>query len=160
MRHTQTRCARGREFELKRVVQILHLRAMREWAFRVFLGVVCVSGSSRAESRVRPGELVQAATDVSGLRRLLTSPSEWMLGSTSGGTSGARGKGGAPGVSYSQMLGALIVTRDLRFPGTSFLALRLIPTRRALGGEIQVPVVLRPRVIATGWYGVDALVRF
>jgi len=132
---------------------------MRGWVFRVFLGVVCVSSISRAESRLRPGDLVQAATDVSGLRRLLTSPSEWVLGAP-GGTPGARGASGRPGVSYSRWLGALVITRDLRLPGTSFMAFRLIPTRRALGGEIQVPVVFRPRVIATGWYGVDALVRF
>ena len=133
---------------------------MREWVFRVFLAVVCVSGSSRAESRLQPGELVQAATDVSGLRRLVSSPSEWMASLTSGGAAPVRGKGARPGLSYSALLGALIITRDLRLPGASFVALRLIPTRRALGGDSQIPVVVRPRVIGTGWYGVDALVRF
>jgi hypothetical protein len=131
---------------------------MREWVFRVFLGVVCASGPARAESLVRPGDLFQSATDVSGLRNLLTSPSEWIQSAT-GGTPGARGSG-QPGTSYSQALGALVVTKDLRVPWASFMALRLIPTRRALGGDLQVPVVVRPRLSATGWYGVDALVRF
>ncbi len=63
-------------------------------------------------------------------------------------------------MSYSRLLGALIITRDLTLPGAPFMALRLIPTRRALGGENAVPIVVRPRLIATSWYGVDALVRF
>jgi hypothetical protein len=132
---------------------------MREWAVRVFLGVVCLSAPARAETRLRPQELVQAATDVSGLRRLVTSPSEWLLGSISGAHSPRRAASGSA-VSYSRLLGALVITRDLRFPGAPFMAFRLIPTRRALGGDLAVPIVLRPRLIATSWYGVDALVRF
>jgi hypothetical protein len=131
---------------------------MREWVFRLSLGLVCLSGSARAESLVRPGDLFQGATDVSGLRNLLTSPSEWIQGAI-GATLGARSSGQL-GMSYSRALSALVVTKDLRVPGASFMALRLIPTRRALGGELQVPVVVRPRLSATGSYGVDALVRF
>ena len=131
---------------------------MRGWAVRVFLAVLCVSGASRAESRVRPHELVQVPTDVSGLRRLLTSPSEWWLGPVPG-MPGAR-PGNRSALRFSSVLGALVITRDLMLPGTSFLAFRLIPTRRALGGEVQAPIVLRPRLLATTWYGVDALMRF
>ena len=131
---------------------------MREWVVRVFLGVVCLSAPARAEIRLRPQELVQAATDVSGLRRLVTSPSEWLLGPISG-THSPRRPGSASAASYSRWLGALVITKDLKLPGAP-LAFRLIPTRRALGGELAVPIVLRPRLIATGWYGVDALVRF
>jgi len=121
------------------------------------MGMVCSSGASHAESRVRPQELVQAATDVSGLRRLVTSPSEWSLGVAAGGPPGAAKRNA---LNYRSVLGALLITRDLPLPGASFLALRLIPTRRALGGEFQAPIVLRPRLIATSWYGVDAVVRF
>jgi hypothetical protein len=133
---------------------------MRVWDIWILLGVLCVSVSSRAESRLRPHELVQAATDASGLRRQVTSPSEWPVNFGTWGPAGARAAGTRIGLGYRTLLGALVITRDLPLPGTSFLAFRLIPTRRALGGEIEVPIVLRPRVIATSWYGVDALVRF
>jgi hypothetical protein len=133
---------------------------MREWAVRVFVAVVCVTGPASAETRLRPQELAQAATDVSGLRRLVTSPSEWLLGPASAGTPASRAAGNRPALSYSRLLGALVITRDLRLPGAPFMAFRLIPTRRALGGDLAVPIVLRPRLIATSWYGVDALVRF
>ena len=133
---------------------------MRVWDVGILLGVLCLSASSHAETRLRPHELVQAATDVSGVRRLVTSPSEWPVNFGTWGPAGARGVGSRLGVGYKTMLGALVITRDLRLPGTSLLAFRLIPTRRALGGGIEVPIVLRPRVIATSWYGVDAMVRF
>jgi hypothetical protein len=63
--------------------------------------------------------------------------------------------------SYSSLLGSLVITRDLQIPGAPTMAVRLIPTARALSGETS-PVVLRPRVAGAGssWYGVDVAARF
>jgi hypothetical protein len=51
------------------------------------------------------------------------------------------------------------VTRDWRIPGTDVLGFRLIPTRKALAGELKIPVVLRVR-LAKERLGLDVGGRF
>jgi hypothetical protein len=47
--------------------------------------------------------------------------------------------------------------QDLRIPGSSAMAVRLIPTRTALVG-IPSPVVFIPRVVRSSWYGMEVVV--
>lgn len=61
---------------------------------------------------------------------------------------------------YHKVLSYLIITRDIEVPGTELLALRLIPTSRALAGNSKTPIVVKPRVLGTSWYGVDVAARF
>ncbi len=65
----------------------------------------------------------------------------------------------APGFGYRSLLGALFIARDLQIPGAEGMGLRLIPTRTALSGE-SAPVVLRPRLVGSGWVGMDVAARF
>jgi hypothetical protein len=61
--------------------------------------------------------------------------------------------------SYRDLLGQLVVTRDLGIPGIEGIALRLIPTRAALAGS-PAPVVFIPRILGTEWYGAEIVARF
>jgi hypothetical protein len=63
--------------------------------------------------------------------------------------------------SYRTLLGYLVVTRDLQIPGAPSMAVRLIPTARALSGDTS-PIVLRPRVDGAGssWTGLDIAANF
>jgi hypothetical protein len=61
---------------------------------------------------------------------------------------------------YHKVLSELIITRDIEVPGTQLLALRLIPTSSALAGTSTSPIVVKPRVLGTSWYGVDVAARF
>jgi hypothetical protein len=46
---------------------------------------------------------------------------------------------------FRKAIGRLVLTRDLQIPGTNALGFRLIPTRKALGGEKKIPFVFRVR---------------
>ena len=61
---------------------------------------------------------------------------------------------------YKALLGYLVITNDLEIPGAPGMALRLIPTKSALAGETSSPIVLKPRVVGTSWYGLDVAARF
>jgi hypothetical protein len=80
----------------------------------------------------------------------------------------AKQKGSAPSkcdlgssCSYRAILGYLVITRDLQIPGAPQMAVRLIPTSKALSGDTS-PIVLRPRVDGAGssWTGVDIAALF
>ncbi len=60
---------------------------------------------------------------------------------------------------FREMVGTLLVTRDLQIPGTDCLGFRLIPTRKALGGEVTIPFVFRVR-FAKNRLGLDVGGRF
>ena len=60
---------------------------------------------------------------------------------------------------FRKALGVLFVTRDLEIPGAKNLGVRLIPTRKALGGEAQIPFVLRAKVSASR-FGLEVGGRF
>ena len=62
--------------------------------------------------------------------------------------------------SYNALLSSLVITKDLEIPGAPGMALRLIPTKSALAGEASSPIVLKPRVVGTSWYGLDVAARF
>ena len=64
------------------------------------------------------------------------------------------------GCSYKTLLGYLVITKDLEIPGAPGMALRLIPTRSALAGGPQVPIVLKPRVVGTSWSGLEVAAQF
>ena len=63
--------------------------------------------------------------------------------------------------SYRTLLGYLVITRDLQIPGAPKMAVRLIPTTKALSGDTS-PIVLRPRLDGAGssWTGVDIAALF
>ena len=61
---------------------------------------------------------------------------------------------------YRALLGELVITRDLVIPGAPSMAVRLIPTRSAIAGETASPVVFKPRVVGSDWYGLDVAARF
>jgi hypothetical protein len=60
--------------------------------------------------------------------------------------------------SVRAVLGSLAIARDLQFPGSTVMAVRLLPTSSALAGETTTPIVVRPRV--DGGYGVNIAARF
>jgi hypothetical protein len=60
---------------------------------------------------------------------------------------------------YRDVLSSLAIAKDLQIPGAPVMALRLLPTSRALSGDDSTPIVLRPRVKGGG-YGVDIAARF
>lgn len=60
--------------------------------------------------------------------------------------------------SVRSVLGSLAIARDLQLPGSSVMAVRLLPTSSALAGETTTPIVVRPRVDAG--YGVNIAARF
>jgi hypothetical protein len=139
---------------------------MRALVLGVLVCVLLTPGSARAERLFWPGDLVFSVREISGMRKLVTSPSEWpsfSAGGRTGSAAFANRQGVAPGTPsavYSRAFSALVVTRDLVLPGMPFLGVRLIPTRRALGGESQIPIVFRPLVIGAGSVGLDATARF
>ena len=47
--------------------------------------------------------------------------------------------------------------QDIKIPGSSEMAVRLLPTRNALVG-IPSPVVFIPHVVRTSWYGMEIVV--
>jgi hypothetical protein len=151
--------SRDRAVEISRVSTAFS-RAMRARALWVLLGILAFSVPSRADRLFRPHGLVRGATDPASTRQLMTSPSEWVSSLVPSGTPSMTGPGGRAPLGFPGFFRGLVVTRDLILPGAPFLALRLIPTRRALGGDTQVPIVLRPKVMATGWYGLDLMARF
>jgi hypothetical protein len=62
---------------------------------------------------------------------------------------------------YGDVLSTLAFARDFQIPGAPLMAVRLLPTSRALSGESSTPIVLRPRVSGGGGgYGVDIAARF
>jgi hypothetical protein len=62
---------------------------------------------------------------------------------------------------YGDVLSTLTIARDLQIPGAPLMAVRLLPTSRALSGESSTPIVLRPRVSGGGsGYGVDIAAQF
>jgi len=63
------------------------------------------------------------------------------------------------GCSYKTLLGYLVITKDLEIPGAPGMALRLIPTRSALGGSSS-PIVFKPRVVGTSWSGLEIAAQF
>ncbi len=65
---------------------------------------------------------------------------------------------GPEGCGYKALLGHLVITRDLELPGSSSVAVRLLPTSHALAGDSRTPIVVRPRV--QGAYGVHLAARF
>lgn len=73
----------------------------------------------------------------------------------------AKKKSAASTPSYRTLLGYLVITRDLQIPGAPKMALRLIPTTKALSGDTS-PIVLRPRLDGAGssWTGVDIAALF
>ena len=60
--------------------------------------------------------------------------------------------------SYRAVLGSLAIARDLQIPGSSVMAVRLLPTSSALAGDNSTPIVVRPRV--DGGYGLNIAARF
>lgn len=133
---------------------------MRHWVLWAALGMGVFPSTSRADLLLEPGAIVRGAAEGSHLKKLVTAPSEWSVTFAPGGAPPAPGSGTRARVDYPSLLSKLVITRDLSLPGLSFLALRLIPTRRALGGEGPSPVVIRPRVVAADWYGLDVTARF
>ena len=79
-----------------------------------------------------------------------------------GPSSAPKAKSCAPASScgYRALLGELVITRDLEIPGAPGMAVRLIPTRSAIAGETASPVVFKPRVVGSDWYGLDVAARF
>ena len=65
---------------------------------------------------------------------------------------------GPEGCGYKALLGHLVITRDLELPGSSGVAVRLLPTSHALAGDSHSRFVVRPRV--QGAYGVHLAARF
>jgi len=131
---------------------------VRALLLSMVLATLLCPALARAEGLFKPTELVRGATDANGLRNLVSAPSEWVLNLGCSGPPNSRSARAHK--SFRQMLGALVVTRDLRLPGAPFLGLRMIPTRRELGGDSRIPVVLKPRIIAKGGYGLDVTARF
>jgi hypothetical protein len=60
---------------------------------------------------------------------------------------------------YKNLLGSLVIARDLSIPGAESMGLRLIPTSDPLAGE-SATIVFRPRLIGSSWVGVDVAARF
>jgi hypothetical protein len=73
----------------------------------------------------------------------------------------AKQKSAASTPSYRSLLGYLVITRDLQIPGAPLMAVRLIPTTKALAGDTS-PIVLRPRLDGAGssWTGLDIAALF
>lgn len=65
---------------------------------------------------------------------------------------------GPEGCGYKALLGHIAICRDLEIPGAPAMAVRLLPTSRALAGPTKTPIVLRPRV--DGGYGVHVAASF
>jgi hypothetical protein len=129
---------------------------MRSWVLWVLVGMG-VSCPARAERLLAPNAIVRGAAEASHLKKLVTSPADWAATFALAAPAPAP----APGrIDLRNAFGKILITRDLTLPGLSFLALRLIPTRRALGGDGRSPVVIRPRVVAADWYGLDVTARF
>jgi hypothetical protein len=126
-------------------------------ALWILVGIGLFPATSRADRLLNPGEFVRDGTEGANLRKLATHPSEWAPGL---GSSGTRRAGSRSSLSLRDLLGALVITRDLEMPGAPFLGLRVIPTKKALSGESLIPFILRPRLIATSWYGLDVTARF
>jgi hypothetical protein len=82
--------------------------------------------------------------------------------STQGPSKAPRAKSCTPATScgYRALLAELVITRDLEIPGAPGMAVRLIPTRSAIAGETASPVVFKPRVVGSDWYGLDVAARF
>ncbi len=133
---------------------------MRVWALWVVLGIGVFPATARAERLLEPGEIVRDAAEGLHVRKLMVTPSEWASTFAQSFAATAPGTGGRGRINYPQVLSKLWITRDLSLPGLPFLAVRLIPTRRALGGEGPCPFVLKPRLVAADWYGFDLSARF
>jgi hypothetical protein len=61
---------------------------------------------------------------------------------------------------YREALSSLAIARDFQIPGAPLMAVRLLPTSRALSGDGSTPIVLRPRAGGGSGYGVDLAARF
>jgi hypothetical protein len=62
-------------------------------------------------------------------------------------------------IDYKSILSKLVIARDLTIPGAPTLGLRLIPAKNAITGT-PAPLVFTPRVVGSGWYGLDFAARF
>lgn len=63
------------------------------------------------------------------------------------------------GINYKQILGGLVITRDLQVPGSA-VAVRVLPTASAIGGGTSAPIMVRPRVDGSGRYGFHMVASF
>ena len=131
--------------------------AVRARVLLIGLSVLAFPTVARAEGLFRPRELVREAVDANGLRNLVSAPSEWVL---TPGSGAPNPRSAGTRAAFRNLLGTLVVTRDLKLPGAPFLGLRMIPTRRELGGDSRIPIVFKPRVMAKSGYGVDVTANF
>jgi hypothetical protein len=71
----------------------------------------------------------------------------------------AQQKAKKKGINYKQILGGLVITRDLQVPGSA-VAVRVLPTSSAIGGGSSAPIMVRPRVDGEGRYGFHMVASF
>jgi len=62
-------------------------------------------------------------------------------------------------INYKQILGGLVITRDLQLPGSA-VSVRVLPTSTAIGGGTSAPIMVRPRVDGSGRYGFHMVATF
>ena len=130
---------------------------------RVGLGslLVCLllTGTASADHLVRPDGLFHEVTSREHSNANALVAELRAREDTRASGSKLSGAQGPTRTNFRRALGTLIVTRDLAFPGFKTLGFRLIPTKRALGGDANIPFVFQLR-LSSHRMGLDVGGRF
>lgn len=120
---------------------------LERWRLTLLLFCFLFCPNARAEQMIQPGGIIRdlgaraAGTDPAQLRH------DEPAASLPRSRLGPESKASQPGrPKLGSALGALVVTRDLELPGTRAVGFRLIPTKKAIGGDAGIPLVLRAKI--------------